>query len=686
MDLPLHAPERKRTHSMSIMTVMRQFLAAGFLIVIGLIAYGCGDTASVNSSAELASLAVDPGSLEPGFSGGITQYTVNLSSSITSVTITAQPAVGGDTVTINGLNTTSSVITLDEAGTTTSVSIVVSGSGANPGGYTVRFVRAGLTGNNSLQNLAVSPGPLASPFDPNLQTYTVDVANTVQRITVTPTLSDPAATMTVNGQATNSGQARTITLNPAGQDTAIPIVVTAQNGNPKTYTVTVSRGVSGDFNLQRLTVEPGTLAPPFRSGTLGYTVNLPSTAGSITVTPTLPPNTSASMTVNNRTTRSGQGQTFSLGEPGSSISIPIVVTAQNGSRNTYLVVVNRAESSNNNLSALSVRAGNATQTLSPSFTSGTLPYTTSVDPDVTSVTVSATKSDSTAVMAIGSVTVPAGTRTGQTPVTLGGQGSDTPVSITVTAPSGTPKTYRVTIHREEPSSNNNLSALSVRAGNATQTLSPSFTSGTLPYTTSVDPDVTSVTVSATKSDSTAVMAIGSVTVPAGTRTGQTPVTLGGQGSDTPVSITVTAPSGTPKTYRVTIHREELAVPRTPANAPDLIKEDDTCPLVIPPDPLNPDPDGCSANTSRSDNITNVSTPRFRIPQPGAEETPNLLVDGNNVGETFDRTANTLQPTQALSDGAHTITYTLTNAGGTSSPSPPLSVEINTTVAPPGGGP
>src|SRR6185312_13220524 len=97
---------------MRTVTVMRQYLVAVFLIAIGLIPSGCGDTATVNQGAQLASLTVDPGSLEPAFSSGTTQYNVNLSSSITSVTITAQPAVSGDTVTINGQNTTSSVITL----------------------------------------------------------------------------------------------------------------------------------------------------------------------------------------------------------------------------------------------------------------------------------------------------------------------------------------------------------------------------------------------------------------------------------------------------------------------------------------------------------------------------------------------------------------------------------------------
>jgi len=137
--------------------------ATTLFIALGAMIYGCSDTASVNPAAELAGLTVNPGTLQPAFNGGTTQYNVGVSTNITSVTITAQPAVAGDTVTINGQTTTSSVITLGAAGTTTPVSIVVTESGASSKGYTVLLVRAGVTGNNSLQNLTVSPGTLAPP-------------------------------------------------------------------------------------------------------------------------------------------------------------------------------------------------------------------------------------------------------------------------------------------------------------------------------------------------------------------------------------------------------------------------------------------------------------------------------------------------------------------------------------------
>ncbi len=666
---------------MLTMTAVRQYLAAALLIVIGLIASGCGDTASVNPAAELASLTVTPGTLQPAFSGGTTQYNVDLSNDITSVTITAHPADGGDTVTINNQTTTSSVITLGAAGTTTPVPITVSGSGTTPRTYTVNLVRASFS--NSLQSLAVSPGTLAPSFNMNTLTYTVDVANNVGSINVTPTVQDPAATMTVNGKPATSGQASTVTLNNPGQSqtTAIPIVVKAQNGNEKTYTVTVSRGVSSNNNLQSLAISAGTLNPTFNTNQTNYTLNVASNVTSVTVTPSLQ-DTAASMTVNGQATNSGQARTIQLGAPGSNPpNIFIVVTAQNGTQKTYTVDVNRAPlGGNNNLSALTVRVGTAVQTLSPTFSPSTTDYTVNVRSTVSSVTVTATLQDTNATMTIEGQ----GTRSGQgRSINLGAAGTNTDIDILVIAQNGSQKPYHVRVNRALPSSNNNLSALSVRVGTVTQTLSPTFTPSTTAYTVNVATDVTEVTVSATKDDPNAVMAIGSVTVPAGTATGQTNIPLNGAGNPTSITITVTAQDGSPpNTYTITVNRAAPAAPPAPTSAPDLIKEDDSCPPVIPPDPNNPDPDGCSRGTSRSDNRTSVTTPRFSIAPP-AGLTPSLYVDGKkDVSASFDSAANILMPSAALSEGAHEITYTLTNVGGESPQSPSLAVTIDTVATAP----
>ncbi len=839
--------------AMRTVTVVRQYLASVFFIAIGLMASGCGDTATVNPVVELASLTVTPGTLQPAFNGGTTQYRVQVTTDITSVRVTAQPAVAGDTVTINGQTTTSRDIPLGEPGSTTPVNIVVSETDTNSRTYTVLVNRAGLAGNNSLASLTVSPGTLAPDFSANIQNYAVDVANNVGSITVTPTLSDPVATMTVNGQSAISGQASIISLNNAGQNTVVPIVVTAQNGSPKTYLVTVDRGVSGNNFLQSLSVSPGSLTPAFNSGTVGYTVNVASNVTSVTITPRVQ-DPAATMTVNGQATNSGQARPITLLGAGSSTPITIVVTAQNGTQQTYAVgIIRAALGGNNNLSGLTVSPG----TLAPAFSSGREDYTVNVANSVTSITVTPREQDTAATTTVnGQATNSGQART----VQLNGAGTNTLINIVVTAPNGTQKTYSANVVRAAFGGNNNLSALSVTPGdlnpefdvdtlvysvnvgnniesvsvrptrqNSTATitvngqattsgqprtvnlnpagqttiipivvtaqngipktytmsvnraalggnnnlstltvspgsLSPSFTAARTSYAVNAGSGVDSINVTASKADSNAGMTINgqgtnsgqtrsislnpagesteiditvtaqnneqkiytvtvnrqalggnnnlsaltvspgtlspafsaarvntdyavnnvsssatAITVTATPQDSSATVTINGQGgnsrsiplptgpSSTEIDVRVIAPNGNDKTYLITVNQPAPVAPppAQPANAPDLIAQDDSCLLKFGITPTGTN-DDCEPNsgTNRDDNFTNVTTPRFRIPQPGAGETPSLYVDGIKVDSTFDQGTSTLKPTAALSGSnegvQHSITSTVTN--------------------------
>ncbi|MBS0184629.1 MAG: cadherin-like beta sandwich domain-containing protein [Nitrospira sp.] len=295
--------------------------------------------------------------------------------------------------------------------------------------------------------------------------------------------------------------------------------------------------------LSSLAVTPGSLQPAFSSTTANYTVDAPTAATSVTVT-AAPQDSTTTMTINGVSTAAGQGRSVPLGSPGSTATIRIVLSSQTGGEGTYTVTVTRLLSSDNNLSALSVTPGS----LAPSFASDTLTYTVDVATTVTSVNVSATKSDPNAVLA-GSVTAAAGVPTGQATIVLDGPGTSKMLSLTVTAPNGSSKTYGVTVHRAA-SDNNNLSALTVTPG----ALAPGFAPRTLTYQVNVETKVTSVAVSATKSDPNAVLS-GSITDPGtGQATGQATIQLGGPGTTTQIAITVTAQNGSSKTYTITVNR------------------------------------------------------------------------------------------------------------------------------------
>ncbi|HBR50892.1 MAG TPA: hypothetical protein DEA71_12490, partial [Nitrospira sp.] len=332
--------------------------------------------------------------------------------------------------------------------------------------------------------------------------------------------------------------------------------------------------------------------------------------------------------------------------------------APNGSQKNYTVTVSRAAlGGNNNLSAMSVSPG----TLSPTFRADRVAYTVNVGSAIDSLTATATVQDAGATLTINGQ----GSTSGQPrAIPLGPAGTTTEINVVVIAANGNPKTYQIDVIREALGGNNNLSGLTVSQGS----LDPAFNASTTGYTVNVGSAVTTVTVTATLQDTAAGMTINGQ----GTSSGDArSITLGAEGSTTNVAIVVTAPNGSQKSYAVTINRAAPAAkPATPSNAPDLISEDDSCVRIS-------GTDLCFPPTSDVDNITNVKRPRFRIPQPATGETPILYIGPNkDSSASFDSGANTLRPSTDLSNGDQTITYTLTNAGGESDPSPSLTVTFD----------
>jgi hypothetical protein len=531
-----------------------QRFVAVLLLAIGLSFYGCKDTVSISDdvAVPLSSLTVTPGTLQPAFFSNTTNYKVNAPTSATSVTVTASPKSSTVTMTINGVITVAGQgrsIPLGAPGSTTTILIELLSQTGSETTYTITVTRL-LSSDNNLSALDITPGNLVPPFDPDIEDYTANVGVLVERVDVSATKSDPNAVMSGSvsaGSGTASGQA-TIQLGGPGSSTPVSITVTAPNGTAKTYRITVNR-LSDDNNLSELTVTPGVLSPAFASNTLNYGVDVATDVTDVTVTATKSdPNAVLSGSIADPGAGQATGQaTIQLDGPGTTTPVTITVTAPNGEFKTYTITVNRAASGNNNLSELTVSPG----TLDPVFTPETLPYTVNVATDVTEVNVTATKADPNAILS-GSIVDPgAGQATGQATIPLGGPGSDTPVSITVTAPNGDFKTYTITVNRAAPASDNNLAALTVTGG----PLVPDFAPGTTTYTVDVPFSVDSVTVSGTKSDPNAVMS-GDVTAGAGVATGQATFLLVPL-IPTSVSITVTAPNGDSKTYSIVITRALL---------------------------------------------------------------------------------------------------------------------------------
>ena len=389
-----------------------------------------------------------------------------------------------------------------------------------------------LSPDAKLSSLTVSPGTLAPTFSSDVANYTVDVAFNVTSVTVTASPQNAGSTMTVNGQATTSGQSQTVTLGAVGSSTPIPIVVTAPNKSQNTYVVTVHRAVN--TSLQSLTVSSGTLTPAFSASTTSYTDSVASGVGTVTVTAQAQ-DAGATVSINGQ---AGTSRPVTLNAAGQSTLVTIVVTAVNLTQKTYTVLVNRdALGGNNNLQSLTVSSG----TLTPAFVapgvSGSPGYTVDVASNVNSVTVTAQAQDAGATVSINNQA------TTSRPITLNGPGTGTLVTIVVTAPNLTQKTYLVTVNQAALASNAGLSNLAVNTG----TLTPGFVapgvSGLPGYTVAVPNATTSITVTAVQADSNATLTISpSATV------NNLPV------GNTAFTIEVTAPSGNQKTYFVTVTR------------------------------------------------------------------------------------------------------------------------------------
>ncbi|RUT29017.1 hypothetical protein EJP77_16585 [Paenibacillus zeisoli] len=94
--------------------------------------------------------------------------------------------------------------------------------------------------NANLSGLTLDQGTLSPAFIPEGTSYNAAVAYPVSSIKVTPSTADSHATITENGVGVASGHpSSAINLNVGNN--VITIVVTAQDGTTKTYTITVTR-------------------------------------------------------------------------------------------------------------------------------------------------------------------------------------------------------------------------------------------------------------------------------------------------------------------------------------------------------------------------------------------------------------------------------------------------------------
>ena len=289
----------------------------------------------------------------PDFDSATTQYTVTVPRNVDHVipiayvnevnaTYAVEDAVGYGHPTLHH-----QAVPLAAPAVPKDIDIVVTAhDGVTTKTYTVTATRQGFT-DATLKALTVSDGtndvPLTPAFDSDTVSYTTSVEHGVSSVTVTPTVNEDHATVTVDGTAVPSGTASSAVSLTAGQANDIEVVVSAEDTSvTRTYTVSVTRAGSSDATLSALTISDGTLTPAFDSDTVSYTASVEHGVASVTVTPTVN-ESNAKVAVNGSGVISGSpSQTISL-TVGQSIDVNVVVTAQDGvTTRTYTIGVTRA--------------------------------------------------------------------------------------------------------------------------------------------------------------------------------------------------------------------------------------------------------------------------------------------------------------------------------------------------------
>ncbi|MHA6643785.1 cadherin-like beta sandwich domain-containing protein [Mesorhizobium sp. A623] len=583
------------------------------------------DDDPASSNANLSGLVPSAGTLTPAFTSATLYYHASVANSVSSIVFTPTAAEPNAQISVNGpfiaSGSASGPIAL-LVGLNTIDVLVIAQDGTTSQLYKVYVERAAAP-NADLSSLVPSVGTLSPAFAAATPNYTVHVANTDTTISLTPTVSEPNATITVNGISVVSGAASAPVSLSVGS-TTVTVDVTAQDGTTtKSYTVIVTRASSAVADLSSLIPSAGTLAPAFASGTLAYTAAVPNSVASMAFTPTASePN--ATITVNGTAVVSGTASgpiPLSVGPT----SIPVVVTAQDGTTTkTYNVTVVRAAASDANLSGLTPSAG----TLDPVFSGATLAYNVAVDNAVNSISLTPTAADPTAIISVNGVAASSGSASGAIALSVG----NTVIPVVVTAQDGTTtKTYNVTVIRAS-SAVADLSNLVPSTG----ALDPAFGAGTFAYDVSVANSVSTIALTPTSLDAAATITINGTPVASGATSAPIALAVG----TTVIDVIATAQDGTTtRTYTVSVLRSNPLPTATARTIEVVAGTTVTVDLT----------EGASGTPFTSAALTSV---------PGSE-TGALHLDAQQQRLTFDSS-----PTFSGSAG---VGYTLTNAVGTSAP-------------------
>ncbi|MEK3726189.1 S-layer homology domain-containing protein [Paenibacillus sp. FSL H8-0034] len=281
---------------------------------------------------------------------------------------TTNSITGGVEIT-NATNASYAVPTTT-AGTTYYYVIVTNTSNSATGSKTATATSSAAVVNDvvsqdaSLSSLNLSSGVLSPAFASYTTNYTATVPNDVSVTEVTCNTADSHATveLRLDGASVNNPVKLSVGSN------IISVVVTAQDSTPKTYNVTVTRAASNNAVLSSLNLSGITLDQALLDDVYAYTASVPY---DVSVTTATYAATESHATVALSLNGTPVDNPISL-DVGDNI-ISFVVTAQDGTVQTYTVTVTREPQLDTN-----IPVSNASETM---YVGDSLQFNAKVTPD-----------------------------------------------------------------------------------------------------------------------------------------------------------------------------------------------------------------------------------------------------------------------------------------------------------------
>ena len=275
---------------------------------------------------------------------------------------TSNTQTNNNTSTTSSNNQTSSSSQSSSSSTSNSSNTTSTDASTNAAG----IVKKSGSGNNSLASLSVTNYTLDKKFNTNTTNYSINVGSDVKSINVNAKAADSKAKVTIYG--TNSLK--------SGKNT-VSVVVVAENGDKKTYTIIVNKE-KGENDPEEVVEEPqieepveeekssdndliginpsiGILSPVFDKNKTKYVIYLPYEVEEISF--------EASLSDPNATLDVTEIEKLKVGDN----KVTFKVTAQDGSEKKYVVIVKRGinpevmDNKNSILKALKLTGGKLTK-------------------------------------------------------------------------------------------------------------------------------------------------------------------------------------------------------------------------------------------------------------------------------------------------------------------------------------